>query len=94
MTSLSLKLLTSSKMNKTLYHLKALVTIYRIVVLSMICDHFGKNKSPFFSFVADQVLKDIARVISVYHFKKLFAFLISILNFKESHQVSALYHSN
>ena len=28
MTSLSLKLLTSSKMNKTIYHLKALIKIY------------------------------------------------------------------
>ena len=36
MTSLSLKLLTSSKMNKTTYHLKALIKIYRMVQFSSV----------------------------------------------------------
>ena len=68
-------------MNKTIYHLRALVMIYRMVVFAMICDHSGKNKSPFLPFIADHVLKrPCSRDQCVCHFENFFRFLINIMN--------------
>ena len=65
-----------------------------MIVFSMICEHSGKNKSPFFSFTTGHVLKDAGHVISVDRFEKFSKFLISKLNLRKIHQVSALYLSN
>ena len=45
MTSLKLKLLMSSKMNKTIYHLKALIKAYRKVLFSMTYACPGKSRA-------------------------------------------------